>query len=146
MKRLSVLDCLLNEDVDQDKSSNVTQEVALYLQEYHIQRSENACAWWHGTVRLFPYLDLVAHHYLAIPATSTPSERVFFVAGMVVDKCRCALSADIINALVFLHKNSSLLSLMNEVPVRPQPKLILQAQDAEDSDDDDDNDDLPALT
>ena len=46
-------------------------------------------------------------------------------------------------ALVFSHKNSSLLNFMNEVLARPQPKLILQAHNAEDSDDDDD--DLPAL-
>jgi len=70
--------------------------------------------------------------------------RVFSVAGIVVDKCRCALTADMINALVFLHKNSSLLGMTNEVPVWPQPKLILQAQDTEDSDECDD--DFPDFT
>ena len=47
-KKLSVLDCLLGEDVDQDKSSKVTEEVALYLQEHPIKRSEDPFAWWHG--------------------------------------------------------------------------------------------------
>ena len=114
-KKLIVLDHLLGEDVDQDKSSSVAKEVAVYLQKHYLQRSENPFAWWHGNVNRFPHLALVACHYLAIPATSTPSERVFFVAGMVVDKRRCALSGDMINALVFLHKNSSLLSFTNEV-------------------------------
>ena len=69
---------------------------------------------------------------------------MFSVAGIVVDKRRCALTADMINALVFLHKNSFLLGLTNEVPVRPQPKLILQAQATGDSDDCDD--DFPDFT
>ena len=30
-------------------------------------------------------------------------ERVFSVAGIVVDKCQCALTTEMINALVFLH-------------------------------------------
>jgi len=143
-KKLSVLDRLLGEDVDKDKSSNVTEEVALYLQEHPIKRSEDPFACWHGNASRFPHLAVVACCYLAIPATSTPSERVFSVAGIVVDKRHCALTADMINALVFLHKNSSLLGLTNEVPVLPQPKLILQAQDTEDSDDCDD--DFPDFT
>ena len=150
-KKPSVLDRLLGEDLDHDKSNSVTENVALCLREHPIQHCDNPFVWWHGNVSHFPHLALVAWHHLGIPATSKPSERVFFVAGMVVDKHSCALSADMINALVFMLKNSSLLNLMNEVPVRPQPRLIPQAQDAKDSDDDDDDDDdddnhdLPAL-
>ena len=40
-----------------------------------------------------------------VPATSTPSEHAFSVAGIVVDKRWCALSIEMVNVLVFLQKN-----------------------------------------
>ena len=36
----------------------------------------------------FPHLAVLAQKYLGIPATFTPSERVFSVVGIVVDKRR----------------------------------------------------------
>ena len=103
--------------------------------------------WWHGNASYFPHLADLARHYLAIPATSTPSERVFSVAGIVVDKRRCALTAEMINALVFLHKNSSLLNLTSGTPLRRQPPLILQTQAPVDGDDNDsDSDDEVVCT
>ena len=100
-KKLSLLDHLLGEDVDVDKSSSVTEEVALFFQECLTKCHENPFAWWLGNANRFPNFAVLAHHYLATPATSTPSERVFSVAGIVVDKCHCALTADMINALMF---------------------------------------------
>ena len=85
-------------------------------------------------------IHLLGSETMSIPAASAPSEKVFSVAGIVVDKCRCALTANMIIALVFLHKDSSLLSLTDEFPVRPESMLILPAQGAEDSDLDDDDD------
>ncbi len=144
-KKLSVLDRLLGEDMNNDDESSVTEEVACYFQERPIKRSEDPFAWWRGNANRFPHLAVLARHYLAIPATSTPSERVFSVAGIVVDKRRCALTAEMIDALVFLHKNRSLLGLTDEVPVQPGPKLILQAPDSNDDDEDEEEDDMPAL-
>ena len=81
-KKLSALDHLLGEDVDKDKSSNVTEKVALYLQEHPIKRSEDPFAWWHSNASRFPHLAVVARRYLAIPATSTPSEGCSLLLGL----------------------------------------------------------------
>ena len=70
--------------------------------------------WWRGNANRYLRLAILARKYLAIPATSTPSE--FSVAGIVVDKRRCALTPKMINALIFLHKNSFILGITNEVP------------------------------
>ena len=86
-KKPNVLDRLLGEDVDMDGESNsVTEEVDLFLQEHPIKCKEDPLTWWQGNINRFPHLAILAHRYLAIPATSTPSERVFSVAGIVVDK------------------------------------------------------------
>ena len=146
-KNISVLDRLLGEDIDTSSSSSVEQEVTRYFQQQPIKRKDDPFVWWHGNASYFPHLADLARHYLAIPATSTPSERVFSVAGIVVDKRRCALTAEMINALVFLHKNSSLLNLTSGTPLRRQPPLILQTQAPVDGDDNDsDSDDEVVCT
>ncbi len=51
---------------------------------------------------------------------------MFSVAGIVVDKRRCALTPAMIDALVFLNKNSPLLlDYGQESPARGAPKLML---------------------
>ena len=46
--------------------------------------------WWAQHVSKFPYVAKLSKKYLAIPATSTASERVFSTAGNIVNKKRAA--------------------------------------------------------
>ena len=131
-KRPSVLDRLLGEDKDieeDDEAVSTLEEIKMYFQERPIKRKEDPLFWWRGNASRFPHLAVLAQKYLGIPATSTPSERVFSVAGIVVDKRRCALTAEMINALVFLHKNSHLLGMTEEILGPAEPELILQPKD-----------------
>ena len=62
--------------------------------------------------------------YLAVPATSTPSERVFSAAGNIVTKKTAALSPENVNALIFLNKNWPLLfQLSSAVDQHVQVKI-----------------------
>ena len=56
-------------------------------------------------------------------------QRVFSVAGIVVDKRCAALTPKTIDALVFLNKNSFMLGLNKECPTMPKPDLILKIDD-----------------
>ena len=47
--------------------------------------------------------------FLCIPASSAPSERVFSVAGLTVNKLRTSLLAENVNMLVTLHSNADLI-------------------------------------
>ena len=49
----------------------------------------------------------MARNYLAVPATLTPSERTFSVAGCVVNKKRACLLPEKVNMLIFLYENLS---------------------------------------
>jgi len=89
-----VLDCPLGDD-KQDEDVSILDEVKC---------KEDPLCWWKMNGSHFSHLELLARMYLTIPATSTPSERVFSVAGIVVDKRRSALTPEMIDALVFLIK------------------------------------------
>ena len=130
--RPSVLDRLLGEDKDireDDEAVSTLEEIKMYFQERPIKQKEDPLFWWRGNASRFPHLAVLAQKYLGTPATSTPSERVFSVAGIVVDKRRCALTAEMINALVFLHKNSYLLGMTEETLGPAELELILQPKD-----------------
>ena len=76
-----------------------------YFTEPTLARKESPLALWKDNASRFPYLSQVAHSILNIPATSTPSERVFSAAGLIVLPMRACLKSKNVDALVFLNKN-----------------------------------------
>ena len=115
-KPKSVLDMLLgsddeeeleDEDPGQDQRENaVRNEVLVYFGEKSIPKDKNPLQWWKENETKFPALALVAKSYLAAPATSTPSERLFSAAGTIVSKKRASLTKEHVDMLTFLHSNS----------------------------------------
>ena len=61
--------------------------------------------WWKKNELFFPRLSILAKKYLCIPASSTPSERIFSLCGTLVSKKRSRLSPSKVGLLVFLNKN-----------------------------------------
>ena len=114
-KKRSVLDTLLGtdseeedstEDMDQDEDGDnegVRKEVLLYFGENTIPRDSDPLKWWKDNATRFPTLAALAKSYLAVPATSTPSERLFSVAGNIVTKTRASLTAEHVKMRTFLH-------------------------------------------
>jgi len=65
--------------------------------------------WWRENEARFYGLKRLARKYLAIPATSAPSERLFSLAGNIYSQRRASVSPDHIDALVFPNANADLL-------------------------------------
>ena len=59
-----------------------------------IHINESPLDWWKVEATRFPLLAFVTKGYLAIPATSVPSERVFSTAGDVVTDQRARLTPE----------------------------------------------------
>lgn len=68
-------------------------------------RSEDPLVWWSTHESQFPTLARLAIKFLAIPATSAPSERIFSVAQRVVGKLKGRMHPTTAGTLIFLNSN-----------------------------------------
>lgn len=80
-------------------------EITEYLRIEEIGFSECPFNWWSKNENRFPILSKMARKYLAIPATSTPSERLFSDAGNLMTVRRTSLSPSTFEHLLFLKRN-----------------------------------------
>ena len=139
---LSLENRLLGEEIDDSGYESITHEVYSYFAEKPIKRNDDPLAWWEVHSSRFPRLAVLAREIHCVPATSTPSERVFSISGIIVDKRRASQSPAMLNALVFLNRNPFLHSEPNKAlpPVQATPLLIPPEGDEEL-----DDPELPAL-
>ncbi|CAG5059092.1 unnamed protein product [Parnassius apollo] len=70
--------------------------------------AESAGAFWSSNKHLAP-LNTIALKYLAIPATSVPSERMFSKSGYVLSSRRSRLQADAVDQICFINQNYDLI-------------------------------------
>ena len=83
----------------------VDVEIDTYLSLERLRRKEDPLAWWRDHEKHLPKLARLAKKYLAIPATSVPSERVFSKAGQLVSARRANLNPKNVDMIIFLNKN-----------------------------------------
>ena len=111
----SVLDDIMSDNNTADSPVAVTSPSIKLQEEMKAYRSLNAISlqsdplqWWKMNALNFPYLSRYARIFLAIPGSSTPSERVFSTAGNVIRPERACLTPDNVDILVFLKHNMKL--------------------------------------
>ncbi|XP_076874456.1 E3 SUMO-protein ligase ZBED1-like [Brachyhypopomus gauderio] len=83
----------------------VDAELNNYLLTPSIDKEEDPLAWWKTHKVSFPRLAKLARKYLCIPATSSPSERLFSASGNIITCQRSCLKPAMVDRLVFLSKN-----------------------------------------
>ncbi|KAM3842535.1 E3 SUMO-protein ligase ZBED1-like [Diretmus argenteus] len=97
------------EDEEEQFNQAVQKEVLMYFGERPLSKKENPLSWWKTNAARYPTLAKLAKSLLCIPATSTPSERLFSAAGNIASKRRASLSSEHVDMLTFLHCNHTLL-------------------------------------
>ena len=80
-------------------------EITSYLSISKIHLDDCPLLWWKSNKTQFPILSKLARIYLVIPATSTPTERLFSEAGNVMTIKRTQLASNTLENLVFCKKN-----------------------------------------
>jgi hAT family C-terminal dimerisation region len=85
-------------------SSTSTSELDTYLDEPLIDGGHNFALleYWRVHSTRFPNLSRMARDYLAVPGTSTPSERVFSAGRQLITDFRCRLKAETITACMLI--------------------------------------------
>ena len=68
--------------------------------ELKANNKSNVGAWWKTHETIYPAEAALARRYLAIPATSAPSERLFSTGGRVIEKRRAALKPSSARAII----------------------------------------------
>uniref|UniRef100_A0A8C5N3T4 BED-type domain-containing protein n=1 Tax=Gouania willdenowi TaxID=441366 RepID=A0A8C5N3T4_GOUWI len=102
-------DSSCSDEEDEKQNREVQREVLQYFGEHPLSKKEDPLSWWRENAARYPTLAKLAKSFLSIPATSTPSERLFSAAGNIASKRRASLTPDHVNMLTFLHCNHHLL-------------------------------------
>ncbi|XP_060793315.1 zinc finger BED domain-containing protein 4-like isoform X2 [Neoarius graeffei] len=87
------------------EKDRIEAELTSYLLGPEVDPDTDPLDWWKRHEPNFSRLSRLARKYLAIPATSAPSERVFSVGGGIVTCNRACLKPDVVDRLIFLAKN-----------------------------------------
>jgi hypothetical protein len=104
--------CLLELDEEKVQDVELLTEVDHYLRESSLVMDECALKWWLSKRNCYPVLFEMARVYLAIPASSAPSERVFSVGSLVLSEKRRQLHENRVARLMFMKRN---MKVFNEI-------------------------------
>ncbi|XP_031723827.1 zinc finger BED domain-containing protein 1-like [Anarrhichthys ocellatus] len=100
-KKIALLAASSESDSEQEEDS-VENGVRRYRAEPTISTEACPLEWWSKHAGSHCRLASIAQKYLATPATSVPCERLFSLAGHIVQKKRVSLSSENVNDLVCL--------------------------------------------
>lgn len=114
-KKKKKLENFLQDIMGSDGDTTESQPSAIASSEvdrYHTEAPlplacKNPLTWWKLRATQYVHLSELAKKILCIPATSVPSERVFSVAGNIINEKRSRLKSDNVDKLIFLYENMS---------------------------------------
>ena len=106
LQSAKAMQLLLGSDNTEDTvPESLSAEFSNYFQEPLVPLTHDPLSWWKENSHRYHHLSMLAQRYLCLPATSVPAERVFSIAGLVVNCLRTRLSPDHVDMLIFSHKN-----------------------------------------
>ncbi|CAB4028340.1 zinc finger BED domain-containing 1-like, partial [Paramuricea clavata] len=86
--------------------SRLSKEIDRYISAFPvIDGDDDPLQWWKLNAKELPLLCQLSRRYLAIQASSSPSERLFSKAGQVSTPARAQLKPEKVDKLVFLAEN-----------------------------------------
>lgn len=98
------------------RNSLQDNEITAYFSLPELDFDLDPFTWWYDHKEQFPILSKLARIYLPIPATSTPSERLFSSAGNLLTAKRTRLNPELFHRIMFLKKNASFVKSIHPPP------------------------------
>ncbi|KAI7790272.1 putative zinc finger BED domain-containing protein 1-like [Triplophysa rosa] len=92
----------MGSDSESDEEVQPDRDIHRYRAEPSISMEDCPMQWWAAHSGAHDKLALLAHKYLATRASTVPCERLFLVAGHIVQKKQSALHSENVNQLVCL--------------------------------------------
>ena len=86
-------------------ASDIDALVEEYLCTPCLAQEEDPLVFWMNNQEKIPQLTKIAPNYLCVPASSSPMERLFSIAGKVFRPDRCCLKDKIFEELMFIRCN-----------------------------------------
>ena len=103
------------DDSERCSVDSVTETVRAYLSDHMPSRESSPLQWWKMNSSQYNLLVPLVKTYLSVPATSTPSERIFSCGRLIANHLRSSLNPEHLNMLVFLNKNYKLDSMIDPI-------------------------------
>ena len=93
---------LMGSDSESDEGTPEDNTVERYKGEPNASLDRCPLKWWSEHTAVYGNIAHIARKYLGTPATTVPCERLFSLAGHIVQKRRSSLSPEHVNQLVCL--------------------------------------------
>lgn len=99
-KKIALL--VMGSDSESDDETPADNAVERYKAEPSASLDQCPLKWWSEHTVVYGKMAPIARKYLGTPATTVPCERLFSLAGHIVQKRRSSLSPENVNKLVCL--------------------------------------------
>ena len=90
------------DDIDTHELAQRSDELDIYVNQPRANITEDMLLWWANHEGQFPTLAAMARDFLAVPATSAPSERAFSLGRQLISQFRHGLEIDTVGKCMCL--------------------------------------------
>ena len=102
-QKKTLVDEFFQENIDCVNDSEVDKYINFPIVLHQMEEREfDVCRWWFINKEHFPTLFKLSNKYLAIPASSSTSERIFSVSKYLISAQRSNLLPSTVNNIMFL--------------------------------------------
>ena len=96
-----------NEDLSLEDICKGELESYIAAPRLKLNKSNDPLIWWKENQTTYPILAQLARIYLAVQATSAPSERIFSAAEQILSKSRARMTPAMAGKLFYVNRNWS---------------------------------------
>lgn len=108
-----------SDDADKNAEAQAVDAVTKYINTtISVKSKQGPIEWWRQHKEEFPYIAVLARKWLAVPASSTPSERAFSDCGIAQAGKRNRLGGTMLKDQIIVRRNKEQINISTETLVQ----------------------------